>query len=383
MPIHIGECVLGVFAFDDEGDLVHSKQFPRDPAEVAGRLASVQMSVPTPEHRELINYLMKEGQKEFTLESKSLVSSLARDFKGAKFDVLSPNRAGSILRGKLLDIAEEVGYPAADQLLRDVNFILTRLKLKKESAQRDRLIIQSITVLDEVDRYTNIIIGHLREWYSIHFPELDRLVQDHQAYMKLVVGLGQRERFTQMSVQKIVEMSEENVKKISAAAQNSIGAAFDEIDTKAVQDVIQEISRLQELREKISGYIDGMMMQVAPNMRTVVGGLIGARLIALAGSLGRLARMPASTIQVLGAEKALFRALRGGARPPKHGVIFQYPGVRGSPKRLRGKIARALAGKVAIASRVDAMAGEYVGDKLAAEVRARVANITKAGQRPG
>ena len=91
--------------------------------------------------------------------------------------------------------------------------------------------------------------------------------------------------------------------------------------------------------------------------------------------------MPASTTQVLGAEKALFRALKTGARPPKHGVIYQYPDVRGTPRQLRGKIARALAGKIAIAARVDAMSGEFVGDRLAAYLKARIANIRAQGER--
>jgi nucleolar protein 56 len=119
------------------------------------------------------------------------------------------------------------------------------------------------------------------------------------------------------------------------------------------------------------------MAQVAPNLRAVVGSSIGAKLISLAGSLEKLSRLPASTVQVLGAEKALFRSLKGRARPPKHGVIFQYPEIRGSPKKLRGKIARVLAGKITIAARVDAMAGEYIGDKLAADVKSKIAMISK------
>jgi len=121
---------------------------------------------------------------------------------------------------------------------------------------------------------------------------------------------------------------------------------------------------------------------VAPNLRAVVGGSIGARLISLAGGLKELSRLPASTLQVLGAEKALFRALRSRARPPKHGVIYQYPEVRGAPKWQRGKIARALAGKLSIAARVDAMSGEFVGDKLVAGLKTRIADIKAKYKEP-
>ncbi len=380
MAVHIGDCVLGVFAFDESGKMLASKQFPREAKDVAGRLASIQMGTPTSEHRDLVKEMITGGVKEFTLESKILVDSLSREFKEAKFETVAPNRAGSILRGKLNDVAEDVGFPSVGSLVRDVNFILTRLKLKEEASERDKMIIQSIVLLDEVDKSTNTIIGHLREWYSMHFPELDRLVHDHRVYLKLVNGLGTRDKFTIDSVKKAAELSEEEAKDIVQAAQSSIGADFDELDMRSLQNCIQEALHSFELREKIAEYVDGLMLQVAPNIRAVAGGTVGARLISLAGSLQGLSRLPASTIQILGAEKALFRSLKSRAGPPKHGVIYQYPEIRNSPRKLRGKIARALSGKIAIAARVDSMAGEYVGDKLASNLKERVSSIIKRGK---
>jgi nucleolar protein 56 len=381
MPIHIAECVLGVFAFDDEGKMIAFKRFPPDPIEVAGRIASIQMGTLTGEHRELIGELIEKGNREFTLEPEQLVNALKKEFRRAKFEMNMPNKAGSILRGRLRDIAEEVGFKDVDKFAREVNFILTRHKLRMEAAQRDRLIIQSIGVLDEVDRFSNILVGLVREWYSTHFPELDRLVPDHELYIKLVLSLGSREQFTSTALKDIAELPGDRANRIVEAAQTSLGAEFDEIDIKTLQACAQRISDLYELRGRIAEYIDGLMAQIAPNLRTVVGGLIGARLILIAGGLGRLARLPSSTIQVLGAEKALFRALKTRTRPPKHGVIYQYPDVRGSPRQLRGKIARALAGKIAIAARVDAMSGEFVGDRLAANLKARIANIRAQSER--
>ena len=124
------------------------------------------------------------------------------------------------------------------------------------------------------------------------------------------------------------------------------------------------------------------MLEVAPNIRGLVGPLLGARLISLAGGLSRLARLPASTIQVLGAEKALFRALRTGGRPPKHGVIFQYPAIHRSPRWQRGKIARALAAKLAIAARIDAFTGEYKADELKEELEKRIEEIKTLYAKP-
>lgn len=381
MPIHVAECVLGVFAFDDEDKMVAFKRFPASPIEVAGRLASIQMGTLTGEHRELVGELIEGGNREFTLESEQLVNGLRKEFRRAKFELSMPNRAGSILREKLREIAEEVGFEDVDKFAREVNFILTRHKLRAEASQRDKLIVQSISMLDEVDRFSNILVGLVREWYSTHFPELDRLVPDHELYLKLVLSLGNRDKFTPMALKDIAELPEDEANKIVEAAQTSLGAQFDEIDIETLQACAQRVSDLYELRGRIADYIDGLMAQIAPNLRTVVGGSIGARLISLAGGLERLARLPASTIQVLGAEKALFRALKTRARPPKHGTIYQYPDVRGSPKHLRGKISRALAGKIAIAARVDAMSGEFVGDRLASELKARIADIRAHGER--
>jgi nucleolar protein 56 len=381
MPIHIAECVLGVFAFDDEGKTVAFKRFPDNPVEVAGRLASIQMGTLTEEHRELIEKLIGEGNREFTLESEQLVNGLRKEFRRAKFELIMPNRAGSILRGSLREIAEKVGFEDVDKFAREVNFILTRHKLRAEASQRDKLIIQSIGMLDEVDRFSNILVGLVREWYSIHFPELDRLVPDHVLYLKLVLSLGSRDKYTPAALKDIAELPEDEANKIVEAAQTSLGAQFDEIDIETLKECAQKVSDLYELRVRIADYIDGLMAQIAPNLRTVVGGSIGARLIALANGLERLGRLPASTIQVLGAEKALFRALKTRARPPKHGVIYQYPEVRGSPRHLRGKIARALAGKIAIAARVDAMSGEFIGERLASELKARIADIKAMNER--
>ncbi len=379
MKIHIAESVLGVFAFDDSGNAVASRKFPHDKIEVAGKMASLQMGTPSAEHRELIAELLKAGHHDFTLESKSLVNRLKEEFKKATFEHQMPNAAGAALREKLQEIAEEIGFEKVDEFTREVNFILTRHKLRTEVSQRDSLIIQSIGLLDDADKFTNILIGRLREWYSLHFPELDRLVQDHEAYVKLVLALGHRDAFAKEAIVSAAGLSEQEAERIAEASADTLGAQFDEIDVGALKRTCREILSLYELRKEVSSYIDGLMSQIAPNLRTVAGSSIGARLISIAGGIQRLARMPASTIQVLGAEKALFRALKKKGSPPKHGVIFQYPEVRGAPKKLRGKIARALAGKIAIAARVDAMSGEFVGNKLDSEVKARIANIKGKG----
>ncbi|MDI6820179.1 MAG: hypothetical protein QMC89_04670 [Candidatus Hodarchaeaceae archaeon] len=382
MVVYIAECVLGVFAFDDKGEMLGLRQFPQDAVKIAGRLASIQMGTPTDEHRELIAELIKQGQREFCLESEELAARLREEFRRARFVAQMPNKAGEILRGSLRKIAGQLEVEGADKLIRDVNLLLTRERLREEAAERDKLIIQAINMLDELDRSTNIICGRIREWYSIHFPELDRLVPDHQTYLKLILELGARENFTPSAVKAAVQLSDEDAEKIAQAAQSSFGATFDGLDIEAIHGCAKEVFAMYEAREKMAEYIDGLMAQLAPNVRAVVGGSIGARLISLAGGLKELARMPASTVQILGAEKALFRALRARSKPPKHGVIYQYPDIRGAPRWQRGKIARALAGKLSIAARVDVMSGEFIGDKLTADLKARIADIRAKREGP-
>ena len=382
MVVDISECVLGVFAFDENGRMIGSVQFPREAREVASRLGLVRSGTPTDEHRELIKKLIDGGYKQFYLESKELTLQLRAEFKDVSFEVSVPNKAGEILRGSLHEVAKSADVEQVSELVREVNLLLTREQLRKEAAERDKLIIQAIDMLDELDKTINIMVGRIREWYSIHFPELDRLVPEHQEYLKLILEIGPREKFTAQAIQAAVGFPEKRIKKILKAAETSLGSAFDSMDVQAMHNCAKEVLAMGEVRERVAQYVDGLMAQVAPNIHAVVGGGIGARLISLAGGIEELARKPASTLQVLGAEKALFRALRTHRRPPKHGVIYQYPDIRGAPRWQRGKMARALAGKLTIAARVDALSGEFVGDKLAADLKVRMADIKLRYRKP-
>jgi len=154
-----------------------------------------------------------------------------------------------------------------------------------------------------------------------------------------------------------------------------MGADLAETDLAQIQDLCKNVISLYQLRQTLENYVDNTMQEVAPNTRAIVGSLLGARLIALAGGLTNLARRPASTVQILGAEKALFRSLKTGTRPPKHGIIFQHAYLHDAKKWHRGKIARALAGKLAIAARIDAFGCRYAGDELRADIEKRIGEI--------
>jgi nucleolar protein 56 len=210
---------------------------------------------------------------------------------------------------------------------------------------------------------------------------LDRILDKHETYVRLVVNLGTRENFTAENLENegLPKAKSEAIAKVAAA---SMGADLGDKDLAQIQTMCRNVLELYSVRQSLENYVDSVMEEVAPNTRTIGGSLLGARLIAIAGGLMNLAKLPASTIQVLGAEKALFRSLKTKARPPKHGIIFQHPLIHDGKRWQRGKIARALAGKLAIAARVDAFRGKYAGDELKADLNKRVNEIQERYEKP-
>ena len=257
-------------------------------------------------------------------------------------------------------IAVDVAFVKDEQELslwnRNVSMELAKLRIKGASEKRDLIVAQGIQTLDDLDRTVNLFMGRLREWYGVYFPELDRLIEKHETYSRLVMNLGYRENYTAEALEK-ENIPKERAALVVKAAESSMGADIAERDLEQIQVLAKDVLEFYELRKNMDNYVDRTMEELAPNVRTVAGALLGARLIAMAGSLQNLAMRPASTIQVLGAEKALFRSLKTGARPPKHGLIFQHTLLHDAKRWQRGKIARVIAGKLAIAARADAFGG--------------------------
>ena len=285
----------------------------------------------------------------------------------------------AVLHSRMGEIAIESSFAKDEQELsewnRSVSLELAKIRIKGASEKRDLIVAQSIQTLDSLDQTVNLFMGRLREWYGVYFPELDRLIEKHETYSRLVTNLGDRENFT------IENLERENIPKertqlVAKAAESSMGADIAESDLEMVQALAKDVLNFYLLRKKMEDYVEQTMEELAPNVRAVAGALLGARLIAMAGSLRNLAMRPASTIQVIGAEKALFRSLKTGARPPKHGLIFQHTLLHDAKRWQRGKIARVIAGKLAIAARTDAFgAGHYIGDKLKADINKRLEEI--------
>ena len=373
---------FGVVAFDEQGNLAGKMLFSKKPLAAAKSIMKIE-SGNISEISLLLNALQNLGYDVLVFENSTLANAAQRELN-ANVEVAKASEAAA-LRGRMEQFAVETGFAKDAKELgvwnRNVSMELAKLRVKGAAEKRDLIIAQAIQTLDDLDRTVNLFMGRLREWYGIHFPELDRLIEKHETYARLVMNLGYRDNFSFEALEK-ESIPKERAEVTAKAAETSMGADIAEQDLAEIQALSRDVLELYELRKDMENYVDKTMEEVAPNTRAVAGALLGARLIAIAGSLQNLAMRPASTIQVLGAEKALFRSLKTGARPPKHGLIFQHALLHDAKRWQRGKIARVLAGKLAIAARADAFGGKYVGDTLKADIEKRLEEIREKYKEP-
>ncbi len=247
----------------------------------------------------------------------------------------------------------------------------TKEKITKELGRRDKLIVHVVKSIETIDKTSNLLFEQLRDWYSVHFPELWRAIRDVDEYLSIVSELKTRDNFTVEKLKPLTKKAEEVMRK----AEASTGTALATRDAEHVSSFASRIRKLREERKELGNYLEELMKTEAPNINAVIGPVIGGKLITATGSLRKLAEMPSSTIQVLGAEKALFAHLKKGVASPKHGIIFQHPWLHSAPKKKRGSIARKIAAKLAIAAKVDYFKGEFIGDKLRRELEEDIRKV--------
>jgi len=384
MKATIIQSLFGVLAFDEGNRLVAHSLFSKKPDEAARAIVEIESGKVVKEVAELVNYLKNSGYDTFVFENPLLAASV-KEKLGVNVEVSRVSDAGEVLRSNMEGFALETGFVKDYGEFRiwthSVTMEIAKIRVKRAIEKRDLVIAQAIQTLDDLDKTINLFMSRVREWYGIHFPELDRLLEKHETYARLVVNLGFRENFTVERLEK-EGLPKSKAEQIANAAQFSMGADMAEVDLTQIQALSRSVINLYELRQKLEDYVDSAMEEVAPNIKALTGALLGARLIALAGGLTNLAKMPASTLQVLGAEKALFRSLKTGTKPPKHGIIFQHAFLHEAKKWQRGKIARALAGKLAIAARTDAFGGRYIGEELRADLEKRFEEICQKYAEP-
>jgi len=233
---------------------------------------------------------------------------------------------------------------------------LSRYTLKFSPDKIDTMLVQAISLLDDLDKEINIYAMRVREWYGWHFPELSSIVADNLAYARVVKKMGPRTNALDVDLADILPL--DLAEEVQRQAQVSMGTEVSEADIANVQELCDQVLDISEYREELYDYLRNRMQALAPQLTVLVGELVGARLIAHAGSLMSLAKYPASTIQILGAEKALFRALKTKHETPKYGLIYHASLVGQTAPKNKGKISRVLAAKCSLAIRVDALSDE-------------------------
>ncbi len=368
MEFYITQCIAGYIAFDENLQIAKYKLFKED--ELVSNLIKIEENEILDEEMELIN--------EFSSDDTIIIETTKRKSQYKELEnfdniiVETPNKAGDYLRENLEAILIEIDFINEDEDYREIIQNYERLcieQIKKSSQEEDKLLIQAINSVDDIDESISKLVERIRDWYTIYFPEMDT-ISNNETYVKLIAESENREDI----LEKFNEHFDEDI-------DYSSGADIEENDLIMLKSFAESIYSLQKSRRELETYIDTKMEEIAPNLRDLVGATLGAKLIAHIGSIKRLATYPASVIQIMGAEKAIFRHLKTGERPPKHGLIFQHPSVRGAKWWNRGKVARNLALKITLAVRKDVFSGEY-DPSIAEDYLKKVEQIEKENPFP-
>jgi len=285
-----------------------------------------------------------------------------------------------VIRGIRQHFAKLVkGFSAAtsDKSQLGLSHSYSRAKVKFNVNKSDNMIIQSIALLDQLDKDINTFCMRIREWYSYHFPELIKIVPENALYAKVVKLVKNRKELTAEKLEALeaILMDSARAQAVIDASKSSMGMDISPVDLLNIDMFASRVIGITEYRKELSTYLRSKMSVVAPNLAVLIGDTVGARLISHAGSLTNLAKCPASTVQILGAEKALFRALKTKGNTPKYGLIFHSSFIGRAGAKNKGRISRYLANKCSIASRIDCFSEESTtifGTKLKEQVEDRL-----------
>lgn len=350
MQCYITYCIKGFLAFNGDNELIAKKLFPED--EIVERLISLDEKQIVSEEIDIIKEV-EDDYDEIFIESNKRSS----DYNNEKITVKTPNQGGNYLRSNYDK------FELTDQKTSEIYQNLAIYKIKKASASEDKHLIQAINSIDEIDEAISKLIERIREWYALYFPEMD-VIKNNETYIRLISQNKSKEE--------IVNAKPDAFPKNIIDIEEDINSE----DLEIMNNYANSIYELQKSRKNIEEYIDNKMESIAPNLRLLVGPTLGAKLISHAGGLKRLAMYPSSTVQIMGAEKALFRHLKSGDRPPKYGLIYQHPQVRGAKWWNRGKIARMLAGRISLAARRDVFT-KTIDENVFEEFKEKVEEIEK------
>lgn len=355
--------IVKAFAFDDAiSDYlkIRSGKIPRSCDGLKKYLASLNTTISTGD--EALYTVLRNVQ----LDARMLGGQDAEDARTSKLQMITG-------AGFASDDMDAVAR------LREFAMGLASSRVTEVSSSADLHVIQAVNSLDEVDRVANALSSRIKEWYGLHFPELDNIVDGIEGYARIVLA-GRRDSLTAETFGD-AGFPEAKADMLMLAARNSRGGEISDGSLEIVQSMAGQMISLYELRKRLESSIEEEMADIAPNLSAILGTLLAARILARVGSIKKMSALPASTLQVLGAERALFRSLRTGTEPPKHGILFQHPMVHAAPRWQRGKIARAIAAKAAIAARVDVY-GEGLNKTLLEKLNIKIGEIEEKFDKP-
>ncbi|MFX1364693.1 MAG: C/D box methylation guide ribonucleoprotein complex aNOP56 subunit [Promethearchaeota archaeon] len=383
MKSFIADTLIGIFAFDETGNILDFIDFDDDHVKIVEFYSALENDVIQNAFDNFILELKNSGFNEFIFDNAKLESLSSKKFEIKT--ILEPKSMElKEFRLNLEENLKKIGISKTrEEILNQYKIVseeLTRIKVSQVSGHSDNIITQIITVLDVIKKSISLFSSHLREWYGLHFPELtDKIIDDNIILAEMVSKIGPRKNYTSKNIEEIFDFDEGKVKRLEQYAIESMGA---DIDLNILQSYAEQIISLDTYRQQLENYLEELMENTAPNVNFLIGSLIGAKLIAKAGGLQKLAYMPASRIQLLGAEKALYRFLKTGEKRPKHGLIFQWNQIRSAKIWIRGKIARIVAGKIALSAKVDFFSGEYIADVFSKEIEDKIRELEKKYPNP-
>ncbi|RYC65784.1 hypothetical protein CHU98_g462 [Xylaria longipes] len=326
-----------------------------DSAQALGEYSSLTEGKVTPLLQQLLDDIKDERKASLAVADPKLGAAInvLPELQISPVSDSSTNDLFRAIKTYLPELFPELDPDYLGNMALALSHSISRHKLKFSPDKVDVMIVQAIKLLDDLDKELNNYAMRVKEWYGWHFPEMDRILNDNLAYARVIQHMGIRENAANTDLSEI--LPEDLEARIKAAAEVSMGTEIGEIDLENIKLLAEQVISFTEYRQQLSQYLTSRMKALAPNTTEILGELVGARLIAHTGSLMKLAKSPGSTIQILGAEKALFRALKTKHDTPKYGLIYHSSLVGQATGRNKGKIARMLSAKAALCLRVDAL----------------------------
>lgn len=352
----------------------------KNAAEALANINSVSEGIASEELKTFLQTNLPKKLKKVVLgvQDAKLGASLSEDLTSMKVSHIGA--VPEILRGiryHFAKLVKGISNEVSSKSQLGLGHSYSRCKVKFNVHKSDNMIIQSIALLDQLDKDINTFAMRIREWYSYHFPELYKIVSDNLMFAKCVKAIKNRKELPEniTDVLEEIVMDSAKAKAVVDASKMSMGMDISVIDLLNIDKFADRVIALANYRKELMEYLQSKMSSVAPNLATLIGDTVAARLISQAGSLTNLAKYPASTVQILGAEKALFRALKTRGNTPKYGLIFHSSFIGRAGTKNKGRISRYLANKCSIASRIDCFSEvptKVFGEKLKEQVEDRL-----------